>query len=139
MNHWAGIKPKPLNQNKTSGVKPTQKNKMLKQHQSTTQKSLEEEVARAVQGLHQTSTPKYLEEEVAAAVQNLLALNNPDQSSGSDDNTTNLYNEKVSEPLIPVQGSSGQSNQDDSNLKTPENEREVIVDDMGRDKNIQPI
>ena len=43
MDHWAGIKPKSSNQNKTSGVKPNQKNKMLKQHhhQTNVQKSLQ--------------------------------------------------------------------------------------------------
>ena len=70
MSHWAGIKPKYADQNKTLGPKPIQKNKMSKPHQNqtTAHKSFEEEVARAVQDLHQTSTPESLEEEVAAAV-----------------------------------------------------------------------
>ena len=130
-----GIKPKPSNQNKTLGVKPIQKNKMLKQHhhQTNIQKSLEEEVARAVQDLQQTSSQKSLEEEVATAVQNLIALNKADQSNGSD-NTTILYNEKVSEALSPTEGSSGQSKQDASNFKIPENDASFTVDVVGRGK-----
>ena len=147
MNSWAGIKPRSANYNKTLAPKPIQRNKMSKQHyhQTTKQNSLEEEVAKAVQDLrqtstqkslgeeadlHQTSAQKSLEEEVASAVQNLLALNKADQSNGS-------ANEKVSEGLIPSQDSSGQSNQDMSNFKTPENETPDITTDMVRGKKMK--
>ena len=136
MDNWAGIKPKSSNQNKTSGVKPNQKNKMLKQHhhQTNVQKSLEEEVARVVQDVQQTSSQKSREEQVAIAVQSILALNKTNQSNGSD-NTTILYNENVSKKtLSPTQDSSGISIQDDSNLKTPENESSFTVDVVGRGK-----
>ena len=147
MNHWAGIKPKSVNQNKTLGSKPIQRNKMSKQqyHQAVKQNSLEEGVVKAVQDLRQTSTQKSLgeeadihqalaqkfsEEEVATAVQNLLAYNKAEQSNGS-------ANEKVPEGLILSQDSSYQSNQDMSNFKTPENETPDITTDMVRGKKMK--
>ena len=102
MNQWAAIKPKSSNQNKSLGVRPTQIGKMSFSHQ------------------HPTASDKSMEEEVARAVQQLLELNKTNQSDASD-NASNFSNEKVLKTLSPTPDTLNQSNQDISSYKTPEN------------------
>lgn len=117
MNQWAAIKPKSSNQNKLSGVRPIQTGKTSLSH------------------YRPTTSDKSMEEEVARAVQQLLELNKTNQSDASD-NASNFNNEKVLKTPSPTPGTSNQSNQDIFSYKTPENDVAVQhnVDNVIRSK-----
>ena len=67
IHHWAGIKPKDLNQNKTLAQKRTPRSKAPNTNHSKT-----------------TNENKALEEEVAKAVQHLLALNKDNERDNNE-------------------------------------------------------
>ena len=103
MHHWAGIKPKVLNQNKTLAQKGTPRNKAPNTNHSKT-----------------TNENKALEEEVAKAVQHLLALNKDNERDNNDGLSTSSNGENV-EVTETTHIVSNDIEQQNNAFKTPEN------------------
>ena len=118
MHHWAGIKPKVLNQNKALAQKVTPRSK-----------------ASATNHSKKTNENKALEDEVAKAVQQLLSLNKNDEHDNNDvlSTSSNRDNAEVSETIHLV---SDDIDQEDNAFKTPENTTMAPVEETGfRKKN----
>ena len=103
MHHWAGIKPKVLNQNKVLAQKVTPRNKASTTNHSKT-----------------TNDKKALEEEVTKAVQQILALNKSDEHDNNDVLSTSS-NEDNAEVTKTTHNVSDNIYQENNAFKTPEN------------------
>ena len=113
MHHWAGIKPKVLNQNKALAQKVTPRSK-----------------ASATNHSKKTNENKALEDEVAKAVQQLLSLNKNDEHDNNDvlSTSSNRDNAEVSETTHVV---SDDIDQENNAFKTPENTTLAPVEETG--------
>ena len=113
MHHWAGIKPKVLNQNKTLAQKGTPRNKTPNTNHSKT-----------------TNENKALEEEVAKGVQHLLALNKDNERDNNDGLSTSSNGENV-EVTETTDIDSNDIEQQNNAFKTPENTILAPAEEIG--------
>ena len=117
MDHWHGIKPKSYNQSKNLGSKPvTPRRKTLNTN------------------LNKSSTDKSYEEEVARAVQQLIALNKTGQSS-DDKNMSDMSvidDDDVSDTPAATQEILTDKKDKCDELKTPE--YSATLDSLGYGK-----
>ena len=117
MDHWRGIKPKPYNQSKNSGSKPvTPRSKALNTN------------------LSKSSTDKSYEEEVARAVQQLIALNKTGQSSDDKhmSDMSVIDDDDGSDTPVATQEMLTEEKDKCNEVKTPENS--VTVESLGYGK-----